>query len=77
MSFLEKRDPDWSLKPSEDTPDVFPDWVEEGADGYRRLSIRGFESLTVEALRELREENQGLQAQLEELGALLARLAPR
>lgn len=27
-SFLEKRDPEWSLKPSEDTPDVFPDWVE-------------------------------------------------
>ncbi len=27
-SFLEKRDPVWTLKPSEDTPDVFPDWVE-------------------------------------------------
>ncbi len=28
VSFLEKREPEWSLKPSEDTPDVFPDWVE-------------------------------------------------
>ncbi len=28
VSFLEKRDPEWSLKPSQDTPDVFPDWVE-------------------------------------------------
>lgn len=27
-SFLEKRDPVWSLKPSEDTPDVFPFWEE-------------------------------------------------
>ncbi len=27
-SFLEKRDPAWTLKPSEDTPEVFPDWVE-------------------------------------------------
>lgn len=27
-SFLEKRDPQWSLKPSEDTPDVFPWWNE-------------------------------------------------
>ena len=27
-SFLEKRDPVWSLQPSRDTPDVFPDWVE-------------------------------------------------
>ncbi len=24
VSFLEKRDPEWSLKPAEDTPDVFP-----------------------------------------------------
>lgn len=27
-SFLEKRDPEWSLKPSSDTPEVFP-WVEK------------------------------------------------
>lgn len=25
-SFLEKRDPDWTLRPSVDTPDVFPFW---------------------------------------------------
>lgn len=28
VSFLEKRDPDFSLKPSEDTPDVFVDWID-------------------------------------------------
>ncbi len=28
VSFLEKRDPEFSLKPSVDTPDVFVDWVE-------------------------------------------------
>jgi enoyl-CoA hydratase/carnithine racemase len=27
-SFLEKRDPSWSLRPSSDTPDVFPGWDE-------------------------------------------------
>lgn len=27
-SFLEKRDPEYSLRPSQDTPDAFPDWVE-------------------------------------------------
>ncbi len=32
---------------------VIPDWVETGADGYKRLVYRGFEALTVEALREL------------------------
>ncbi len=25
-SFLEKRDPQWSLRPSQDTPDIFPFW---------------------------------------------------
>ncbi len=28
VSFLEKRDPEWSLHPSTDTPDVFPGWVD-------------------------------------------------
>ncbi len=27
-SFLEKRDPRWSMKPSQDTPEVFPFWDE-------------------------------------------------
>ena len=27
-SFLEKRDPEWSLRPSEDSPEVFPWWDE-------------------------------------------------
>src|SRR5205085_7741827 len=35
---------------------VFPDWVETGPEGYRRLTYRGFEALTVEAVRDLRHE---------------------
>lgn len=27
-SFLEKRDPEWTMRPSQDTPDVFPFWDE-------------------------------------------------
>ncbi|MGI9597845.1 MAG: crotonase/enoyl-CoA hydratase family protein [Acidimicrobiales bacterium] len=27
-SFLEKRDPEWTMKPSQDTPDAFPFWDE-------------------------------------------------
>ncbi len=61
---------------------VFPEWVETGADGYKRLSIRGFEALTVEALRELRSEAAeraerdaariaSLEAQMAELKALV------
>ncbi len=35
---------------------VFPDWVGQRNDGYKTVTYRGFEALTVEALRDLREE---------------------
>ncbi len=35
---------------------VFPDWVDTAPNGMKRLSIHGFEALTVQALRELRTE---------------------
>jgi len=35
---------------------VFPEWVAEDEDGYKTLTIIGFEGLMVEALRELRGE---------------------
>jgi len=43
---------------------VFPDWVEEAPDGYKRLTIRGFEALAIEALRELRMEKDHELAEL-------------
>ncbi|WP_089945001.1 tail fiber domain-containing protein [Candidatus Entotheonella palauensis] len=48
---------------------IFPQWVEEGANGYKLLTFRGFEALTVEALRELRDEKDA------QIAALEARLA--
>ncbi|MEM6571319.1 MAG: tail fiber domain-containing protein [Planctomycetota bacterium] len=42
----------------------FPDWVDEGADGYKRVTFRGFEGVAIEALRELREENDELRRRL-------------
>ncbi len=54
---------------------VFPDWVETGAAGYKRLTYRGFEALTVEALRELRDEKDAqLRAKDAEIQDLKARL---
>ena len=35
---------------------VFPQWVGRDPQGYRTLTIGGFEALTAEALRELRAE---------------------
>jgi hypothetical protein len=65
---------------------VFPDWVETGPDGYKRVTVRGLEALVVEGLRELRQEeranlaeeverldreNAGLKQRLEKLEQLL------
>ena len=33
---------------------AFPEWVSTGPDGYKELTIRGFEALTIEALREIK-----------------------
>ena len=41
---------------AQEVEEVFPDWVDESADGYKRLTFRGFEALAVEALRELHED---------------------
>ena len=44
---------------------VFPSWVSDGPDGFKAVSIYGFESLTVQALRELRAEKDAQIAALE------------
>ncbi|MFG0330131.1 MAG: tail fiber domain-containing protein [Phycisphaerales bacterium] len=55
---------------------VFPDWVDEGADGFKRVTYRGFEAIIVEAMREMRAESLGRLATLEaENQALRERLA--
>lgn len=46
---------------------VFPEWISEDVDGYKRLTVIGFEGLVVEALRELRDENDALRAENESM----------
>ncbi len=64
---------------------VFPDWVHQRDDGYKAVTFRGFEALTVEALCELRSEkdeqiqtleaeNDQLRERLETLEANVQRL---
>lgn len=38
---------------ADDVENVFPQWVQPGPDGFKRLNPRGFEGLAVEAIREL------------------------
>jgi hypothetical protein len=56
---------------------VFPEWIRTGADGYKTLTVIGFEGLAVEALRELRIEKDVEIAELRETVAELRDLVKR
>jgi hypothetical protein len=56
---------------------VFPEWIRTGADGYKTLTVIGFEGLAVEALRELRIEKDVEIAELRETVAELKDLVKR
>jgi hypothetical protein len=43
---------------------VFPEWVGTGPDGYKFVSVYGFEALTIESFRELKNEIVKLQEQV-------------
>jgi hypothetical protein len=50
---------------------LFPEWVKTDADGFKAVSYEGFEALTVEAFREMKQENEQLRTELDELKALV------
>lgn len=55
---------------------VFPDWVDTGSDGYKRLTFRGFEAVVVEAVRELKsQEDRQIASQQAKIDSLEKRLA--
>lgn len=67
--------------------EIFPDWVEMAPNGFRRMTIRGFEALAVEAMRQLRAEKdaelaardaeiEALRERLDRLEAAVAALSP-
>ena len=41
---------------AQEVENVFPEWIDEDEDGTRILTIRGFEALTIEALREMQAD---------------------
>jgi hypothetical protein len=60
---------------AQEVEQVFPEWVGTDADGYKTLTYRGFEALTVESFRELKAENDALKASNGALQATNAELA--
>jgi hypothetical protein len=49
---------------AQEVEEVFPAWVSRDPDGYRELTLRGFEAIVIEALRELKAELETLKSQL-------------
>ena len=56
---------------AQDVEPVFPAWIGVDGQGYKTLTVRGFEALVVEAIKELKAENDGLRRRCEELEAKL------
>jgi len=54
---------------------VFPQWVGTDSRGYKDLTFRGFEALTVEAIRGLKTENDKLKSENQELRTALKDLS--
>jgi hypothetical protein len=51
---------------AQEVENVFPEWVGTGKDGFKFLTVRGFEALTVESIRELKKENEVLETKIDD-----------
>jgi hypothetical protein len=47
---------------AQEVEEVFPEWISTDPNGYKNLTIRGFEALAVEAIRELQERIKNLES---------------
>ena len=46
---------------------MFPEWVSSDPEGYKEITIRGFEALAIEALRELKNEIEEMKKRLDKI----------
>lgn len=54
---------------AQEVEEVFPEWVGTDANGHKTVTVRGFEALVIEALRELKAENEALKQKYKALEA--------
>lgn len=62
---------------ADEVEEVFPEWVGIDHEGYKNLTVRGFEALTIEAFRELSAANEELMAKNKELEERINALAKK
>jgi len=48
---------------ADEVEEVFPEWISVDPEGYKQLTVRGFEALVVEALRALKAKNDHIKVQ--------------
>jgi hypothetical protein len=53
---------------AQDVEPVFPEWVTTGPQGYKEISLQGFEALVIESLRDLKNLIDGVDARVSETG---------
>jgi hypothetical protein len=54
---------------AQEVEEIFPEWVSSDPEGYKELTIRDFEALTIEALRELHTQIEELKKRLDKIDA--------
>jgi hypothetical protein len=59
---------------AQEVEEVLPEWVDTHPSGYKILTARGFEALVIEALKELKADNEILKAHNDELRSELDEL---
>ena len=62
---------------AQDVEKVFPEWVGTDGDGFKTLTFRGFEALSVEGMRLLKKENETLRSELSGLEDRIKKLEAR
>jgi len=60
---------------AQDVEKVFPEWIRDDANGYKTLTVIGFEGIVVEALRQLRaEKNEEIGGQQNQISSQQAQI---
>ncbi len=62
---------------AQDVEKVMPSWVGTDSKGYKTLTIRGFEALAVESIRELKNENDALKQEIVSLKKIVNEIRSR
>jgi hypothetical protein len=52
---------------AQEVQEVFPEWIDSHPSGYKILTVRGFEALAVEALKEIKAENEAMRSRIDAL----------